>query len=635
VACSDGPAEFCAQALEAAALCVRRNELIAYERVVVHVLQRAALAAASQLELVRPGELPDARLFDEFVELGELGDVAAVDALVGTYQGRAAWRELPVETLGHLYEQLIARRPERKANGKPKLVALPGRKQSGSFLTPPSLTAPVVELALGRLLERRAACELKVCDPALGAGAFLVQACRRLERSLGGGMRARRSVVEHCLYGVDTSPLAAAVAEFCLWLCVGDRSWSPRAAGARVRVGDALVAPPGAPELPHGAAPFNWPRAFPEVFLNGGFDAVIGNPPWVAYAGRAAQPLSPALKSYFREAFTTYRGYPTLHGLFVERAASLAPHGVVALLIPSPVADLDGYRPVRSALARTHTVREPLLELGQDAFAGVTQPSFVLVADPGRDQGPAGRVWRLSERQRAATEAREVRSPAVLERLMSGESFPRELFGEMGFQTSREATQTLLLRASAPNDTHRYPLLEGRDVGEFREGEPRLFLRADPELLRRARVRLRPESDYGRVRFVMRQTAAIPIAALHRGLPFRNTLLAGFDHAELPPAFVVGLLNSALYRGLHLAARRDARQAAFPQVKIAHLRALPRPPHQPALRSRVTALAERATQAGVDAELRQALDQAVFALFELGTEDQDAIRAFLASRGHG
>ena len=132
------------------------------------------------------------------------------------------------------------------------------------------------------------------------------------------------------------------------------------------------------------------------------------------------------------------------------------------------------------------------------------------------------------------------------------------------FQTSREATQTLLFRAAAPNDTHRYPLLEGRDVGEFREGEPRLFLRADPELLRRARVRLRPESDYGRVRFVMRQTAAILIAALHRGLPFRNTLLAGFENAELPPAFVVGLLNSALYRALHLAARRGATRGKRP-----------------------------------------------------------------------
>jgi len=55
VAYSDGAAEFCVQALQAAALCVERAEQIAYQRVVAHVLQRAALAAASQLELIRPG----------------------------------------------------------------------------------------------------------------------------------------------------------------------------------------------------------------------------------------------------------------------------------------------------------------------------------------------------------------------------------------------------------------------------------------------------------------------------------------------------------------------------------------------------------------------------------------------------
>ena len=108
---------------------------------------------------------------------------------------------------------------------------------------------------------------------------------------------------------------------------------------------------------------------------------MIGNPPWVAYAGRAAQPLSPERKAYFADHYSTLKGYPTLHGLFVERALRLAPQGTVALVVPSPIADLHGYRAVRRAVRATHTPCEPMLEFGQDAFASVTQPCFALIAE--------------------------------------------------------------------------------------------------------------------------------------------------------------------------------------------------------------------------------------------------------------
>jgi hypothetical protein len=150
--------------------------------------------------------------------------------------------------------------------------------------------------------------------------------------------------------------------------------------------------------------------------------------------------------------------------------------------------------------------------------------------------------------------------------------------------------------------------------------------------LKRERCRLRPPEDYRRARFVIRQTAKVPIAALHgSGLPFRNTLLAGFYDELLPPDFLVGLLNSALYRALHVAAQRDARQAVFPQVKIAHLRALPRPPLTSDQR-RVRELVESATRSGPSAELRHSLDEAVFDLFELSRDERQAILAFIRAR---
>jgi len=124
----------------------------------------------------------------------------------------------------------------------------------------------------------------------------------------------------------------------------------------------------------------------------------------------------------------------------------------------------------------------------------------------------------------------------------------------------------------------------------------------------------------------------VPIAALCSGMPFRNSLLAGFARDDLEPDLIVGLLNSTLYRALHLAARRDARQAAFPQVKVSHLRALPRPPDDRRACTRVAELAQRATRSGLDLALGEQLDRAVFDLFAVADAEREAVRAFLRAR---
>jgi hypothetical protein len=393
-------------------------------------------------------------------------------------------------------------------------------------------------------------------------------------------------------------------------------------AGQHLREGDALCTPAAAKSL--GRRGVDFAELSPQKF-----DLVIGNPPWVAFAGRATQPLPPALREHYRKSFRGFRGYPTLHALFVELSARLAPQGVVALLIPSPLADLDGYRPVRQALSESHAVQEPLLELGQDAFESVTQPCFALVAAPRREpEADPSRSFVLTERRRAASAASELQTPAALARLAHLPRFPAELFGEMGLQTNSRVTKQLLYRGTTPPDEYTYALLEGRNIAEFELSAPRLFLKPDRAFLSAHRCRLREASDYARVKLVVRQTAAIPIAAAHDGTPFRNSLLAGFELPEFPAALTLGLLNSTLYRALHLAGRRDARQGAFPQVKVGHLRSLPAPP---AGAAHVAELAARASESGLTPELRAALDAAVFALFDIAPNEAAEIDRFVRS----
>ena len=116
------------------------------------------------------------------------------------------------------------------------------RRRSGSHYTPRTLTEPIVETTFRPILERlgpnptpEQILDLKVCDPAMGSGAFLVAVCRFLAELLVKAwhahdcvpsippdedeiLHARRIVAQRCLYGVDKNPMAVDLAKLSLWL---------------------------------------------------------------------------------------------------------------------------------------------------------------------------------------------------------------------------------------------------------------------------------------------------------------------------------------------------------------------------------------------------------------------------------
>ncbi len=543
------------------------------------------------------------------------------------------------------------------------------RRRLGSYYTPVPVARRLMERAAqALLLEGRTVAT--VCDPACGGGAFLIEAADVLARhpqlcapptrhGSAGRMRSDAAQVLDGLYGVDLSPLAIGVAEVALWIYSAQPSQRIERPG-RLVVGDTLldadhvlspervpvVARSDAEPTPHSLtagesgdeASLSFRERFHPLFRSGrGFDWIVGNPPWVAFQGRATQKLAPERRAYYRARYAAFSGYPTLHALFVQRAAELAPRGAITLLLPSSLSDLDGYRAARARVRSTHDPVEPLQEFGQDAFAGVVQPCFGLVAfsrkksaaqlEPSSDLGAP---FRLAERRKTATEL-TASAPEFLAAFSQWPTLPKSTFGEMGFQSNSRVVQDLFLRQDAPAQGFDLPLLEGRNVAEFVVRPPRLFMRVDRELLAETRCRLRSAEAYQGVDFVVRQTAAYTIAAGHNGLAFRNSLIAGFAQPGLSQELLVALLNSAFFRALHCSRQRDARQAAFPQVKVAHLRGLPAPPLESA--QCVRELEQLARQAGerggLDSASRARLDGLVFSLFSVNQEQSAQLYRYL------
>lgn len=212
---------------------------------------------------------------------------------------RSSFAELGVDQLGSIYEGLLVLEPylatgpaylgtykgERRVfddadiDGFNVLRHLsPGdfvlesaggrRKGTGSFYTPHEITEYLSRAAVDPLLEpilelvaddpdaaARQLLDLKVCDPAMGSGAFLVQAARvlalalaRIRASRGDGLvtpdrvhHAKREVVRHCLYGVDLNPLAVVLAKVSLWLETLEPGRPLSFLDAHLRCGDSLV----------------------------------------------------------------------------------------------------------------------------------------------------------------------------------------------------------------------------------------------------------------------------------------------------------------------------------------------------------------------------------------------------------
>jgi len=510
---------------------------------------------------------------------------------------------LELEDLGRVYEAL-------QSTGI--------RRSQGAHFTPRGMAEDVVRRVLAPLALPPA--ELRVCDPAMGAGAFLLAAAR----ALGPEPKARAEIVGNALYGLDRDPIAVDLCRLSLWLDAGAPSNLMPALRRHLRHGDALVgrvragdaAPPAL-----SAARFDWCKEHPEVFegATGGFDVVVGNPPWVAYAGRAAQPLPDAMRAHYLQQFRAFAGYRTLHGLFVERAAVLLrPLGRLGLVVPTSISDLAGYGPTRDAHDAHAEVDAELPDFGADAFEGVFQPAMAVLSTRRQvDVAPPGGTWSI------ARDDLDEQAKRLLARLCALPTLAKETFGERGLQT-KGADVKHIVRLAGPEAPHVVPIREGTDVTEYRRAAPRKYM--NPSAVS---ARLRPPEEWQAVSLYLRQTARYPVVCPADGLPFRNSVLACF--AEGASSWVLlAYLNSTPIRWLHYTRYRDARQG-MPQMKIGHLRSIPAPPAL--IESELEAWGRRLGERndGVREEERAQIDDLVMRGFELDDEERDVVEAFRAS----
>ena len=324
--------------------------------------------------------------------------------------------DVDVNILGHIFENSLSEIEEVTQHIQASAVSLSvgegssespsKRKQDGVFYTPQYITKYIVENTVGRLCmekkqllninepeyfsdqRRQLQTKMRLLDqlqqyrewllqitilaPACGSGAFLNAALQFLmaEHKLIDEMEAKvtgstivfqdveNSILEHNLYGVDINEESVEIAKLALWLRTAKPHRKLNSLNQNIKCGNSLISDPAIA----GEKAFDWQKEFPQVFEKGGFDVVIGNPPYVQL-----QSMGAMSDVYAQCGFETYNKSADLYCLFTERGYNLLKDGgMQSFIMPNKWMLVSYGKELRKFMAKTDL--QQILNFGDIQF---------------------------------------------------------------------------------------------------------------------------------------------------------------------------------------------------------------------------------------------------------------------------
>jgi type I restriction-modification system DNA methylase subunit len=338
---------------------------------------------------------------------------------------------LSVEILGSAYEQFLGKviritpAHHAKIEEKPEV-----RKAGGVYYTPQYIVEYIVKNTVGKLVEGKNPADvekIKIVDPACGSGSFLIGAyqylldwhknyytsANNLTPSPSPGRRGVKSnvltpdgylttaekkrILLNNIYGVDIDVNAVEVTKLSLLLkCLEGETeasirqqlslWNERVLPTlenNIKSGNSLIDTDFySAELDFGLEkkikPFNWKNAFPKVFKQGGFDAVIGNPPYIRIQSLAEN--SPGQIDYFTRKFkSASKGNYDIYVIFIEQALNIAnPLGRIGFILPHKFFTAQYGVGIRHVLLLKNAIKEIIHFGHQQVFDNATTYTCIL-----------------------------------------------------------------------------------------------------------------------------------------------------------------------------------------------------------------------------------------------------------------
>jgi hypothetical protein len=302
--------------------------------------------------------------------------------------------EVDTNILGHIFEHSLNDIENVRASLEGTAIdkSKTKRKKDGVFYTPKYITKYIVDNTLGRLCgekkielgivdedfaegkrgrQKKTIQQLKgkldayrawllqltICDPACGSGAFLNQVLEyliaehryldELESQLFGTPmvlpNVENQILENNIFGVDINEESVEIARLSLWLRTAKKGRKLSSLNSNIKVGNSLIDDPAVA----GDLAFNWEKEFPQVFAKGGFDVVVGNPPYVNIN------TLPEIHEYLKENYSEiHTGYNDLMYYFIYSSINmLNPNGKYGVITSNYFLGNDYAKGIRKYLS--------------------------------------------------------------------------------------------------------------------------------------------------------------------------------------------------------------------------------------------------------------------------------------------
>lgn len=345
---------------------------------------------------------------------------------------------MPADILGQVYEQFLGKIIRLTAGHRAVIEDKPEvKKARGVFYTPTYIVEYIVKNTIGKLLEGltpKYVSSIKILDPACGSGSFLIEAyqyildwhrdfyfkdgvdkhTKELYKREGMGWALttseRKRILLNNIYGVDIDPQAVEVTKLSLLLKVLEgeteqtlksqlEMFKERALpdlGKNIKCGNSLIGPDFYDnkqlslldeEENYRINVFDWEKEYKEIFNKGGFDVVIGNPPWAftKYVDWGEESKTYIQKHYLLDETTSNEGRArqagkiNLFAIFILKSMRLLKKdGLFGYIIPNNILRTTVYDIIRQHLLK-HYILEKIVDLKSGVFEGVTASTIILL----------------------------------------------------------------------------------------------------------------------------------------------------------------------------------------------------------------------------------------------------------------
>ena len=348
-----------------------------------------------------------------------------------------AWEVLPIEILGNIYEKFLGSEITFRNVKSGHTVTVEEKpevkKAGGVYYTPRYIVEYIVKHTVARKLEGKTPAQVKtltICDPACGSGSFLVGAYKYLldwylseymkeevllkaknsgkvidtTNGLSLSLDEKQRILTTHIYGVDIDAQAVEVTKLSLYLQmldgegrqIKDRSESlfrdsdlhvlPNL-GENIKCGNSLI---GSDfymnqelslfndDAMYKINAFDWTTQFPEIFKKGGFECIIGNPPYVFARESEEKGMDDISKNYYYNKFFVAKYQINLYHLFVEQGCNLlSSKGVFSYIIPNNWLTINTNQELRTLVFKKSNVS--VLNFRYKVFDGANTDTSILV----------------------------------------------------------------------------------------------------------------------------------------------------------------------------------------------------------------------------------------------------------------